>query len=219
MTEQYIADFQSIADIVNEELIYVEAAASIESALKKMLINSKYEAIVVKKINDNSYHNNALGIITIADIGRLVREKINLKDKIGNWTNNNITTINLEENIRTSKLLMKENGIERLLVLRDGKIVGMLTTLELFRNQDFEKGEIELQLRLILGNLHEAVCVINTSGIVTFWNSSAEKLYDIKAKEIVGSHIEKFFPNALLLKALNERKTFENLKQIGRAHV
>ena len=212
MTEQYIADFQSIADIVNEELIYVEAAASIESALKKMLINSKYEAIVVKKINDNSYHNNALGIITIADIGRLVREKINLKDKIGNWTNNNITTINLEENIRTSKLLMKENGIERLLVLRDGKIVGMLTTLELFRNQDFEKGEIELQLRLILGNLHEAVCVINTSGIVTFWNSSAEKLYDIKAKEIVGSHIEKFFPNALLLKALNERKTFENLK-------
>ena len=117
-----------------------------------------------------------------------------------------------EENIRTSKLLMKENGIERLLVLRDGKIVGMLTTLELFRNQDFEKGEIELQLRLILGNLHEAVCVINTSGIVTFWNSSAEKLYDIKAKEIVGSHIEKFFPNALLLKALNERKTFENLK-------
>lgn len=71
---------------------------------------------------------------------------------------------------------------------------------------------IELQLRLILGNLHEAVCVINTSGIVTFWNTSSEKLYDIKAKEIVGSHIEKFFPNALLLKVLREGKTFENLK-------
>lgn len=72
--------------------------------------------------------------------------------------------------------------------------------------------EIELQLRLILGNLHEAVCVINTSGIVTFWNASSEKLYDIKSKEIVGFHIENFFPNALLLKALNERKTFQNLK-------
>ncbi|WMM24974.1 sigma 54-interacting transcriptional regulator [Tissierella sp. MB52-C2] len=73
-------------------------------------------------------------------------------------------------------------------------------------------GEIELQLRLILGNLHEAVCVINTSGIVTFWNFSSEKLYNIKAKEIVGNHIEKFFKDPILLRALKEKKTFQNLK-------
>lgn len=72
---------------------------------------------------------------------------------------------------------------------------------------------IELQLRLILGNLHEAVCVVNTGGIVTLWNSSSEKLYGIKAKEIVGFHIEEFFPNALLLKVLKEKKSFQNLKQ------
>lgn len=212
MDVQYITDFQSIREIVNEDIIFVEETISIEDVLRKILINTKYEAIVVKDINDKSFDNNALGIISIADIGRLVREKVNLKDKIGDWTKDNITTINLEENIRTSKLLMKENSIERLVVLKDGEIVGMLTPLELFRNQDFEKGDIELQLRLILGNLHEAVCVINTSGIVTFWNASAEKLYDIKEKEIVGSHIEKFFPNALLLKAMRERSTFENLK-------
>lgn len=212
MDVQYITDFQSIREIVNEDIIFVEETISIEDVLRKILENSKYEAIVVKDINDRSCDNNALGIISISDIGRLVREKVNLKDKIGDWTKDNITTINLEENIRTSKLLMKENSIERLVVLKDRKIVGMLTPLELFRNQDFEKGDIELQLRLILGNLHEAVCVINTSGIVTFWNASAEKLYDIKEKEIVGSHIEKFFPNALLLKAMRERSTFENLK-------
>ncbi|MDR7855304.1 sigma 54-interacting transcriptional regulator [Tissierella sp.] len=82
-------------------------------------------------------------------------------------------------------------------------------------NKDFESignSQIELQLRLILGNLHEAVCVINTSGIVTFWNASSERLYGIKAEEIVGYHIEKFFPNALLLKVLREKKTFENIK-------
>ncbi|MBU5425040.1 sigma 54-interacting transcriptional regulator [Tissierella pigra] len=73
-------------------------------------------------------------------------------------------------------------------------------------------GEIELQLRLILGNLHEAVCVINTSGIVTFWNASSEKLYGIKAKEIVGQSIEKFFKDPILLRALKEKKTFQNLK-------
>lgn len=72
---------------------------------------------------------------------------------------------------------------------------------------------IELQLRLILGNLHEAVCVINTSGLVTFWNASAEKLYGIKVEEIVGFHIKKFFQDPLLLKVLSEKKTFYNLKQ------
>lgn len=72
---------------------------------------------------------------------------------------------------------------------------------------------IELQLRLILGNLHEAVCVINTSGLVTFWNASAEKLYGIKVEEIVGFHIKKFFQDPLLLKVLREKKTFYNLKQ------
>lgn len=72
---------------------------------------------------------------------------------------------------------------------------------------------IELQLRLILGNLHEAVCVINTSGLVTFWNAGAEKLYGIKVEEIVGFHIKKFFQDPLLLKVLSEKKTFYNLKQ------
>ncbi len=82
-------------------------------------------------------------------------------------------------------------------------------------DKDFEtigRSQIELQLRLILGNLHEAVCVINTAGIVTFWNASSERLYGINAEEIVGFHIEKFFPNALLLKVLREKKTFENIK-------
>lgn len=212
MTEHYIADFQSIVDIMNEEIIFIEESTSIEITLREMLMNSKYEVVIVKSYDYKNNYNNILGIITISDIGRLVRDRVNLDDKIGNWINSNVVTISIEENIRTAKILMKETGTERLLILRDKKLVGMLTPLELFRHQDLRKDEIELQLRLILGNLHEAVCVINTSGIVTFWNASSEKLYGIKTKEIVGSHIEKFFPNALLLRALKERRTFENLK-------
>lgn len=75
-----------------------------------------------------------------------------------------------------------------------------------------KKNIVELQLRLILGNLHEAICVVNTAGIVTFWNTSAEKLYNIRAGEIIGRHIQEFFPDALLMKTLREKKTFQNLK-------
>lgn len=84
------------------------------------------------------------------------------------------------------------------------------------KNLIFDEDEIEtqlqLQLRITLEDLHEALCVVNTLGIVTFWNSSSERLYNIKKEDIVGFHIEKFFPNALLLKALKEKRTFENHK-------
>ncbi|OZV11224.1 hypothetical protein CIW83_16115 [Tissierella sp. P1] len=212
MAEYYTADFKNIADIMNEDIIFAEESISIESALREMLIRSRYEIVIVKELKNKADYNNALGIITIEDIGKLVKKEINLKDKVGNWIKGDVTGINVEESIRTSKLLMKEKGVETLLVLREEKIVGILTPLELFRHQDFQRDEIELQLRLILGNLHEAVCVINTSGIVTFWNASSEKLYGIEANEIVGSHIEKFFPNALLIRVLKEKRTFQNLK-------
>lgn len=212
MAEYYIGEFQSISDIMDKEVIFIEENSSIEYTLRQILVNSKYEAVIVKSIENGSSYDNILGIITIADIGRLMAEKVDMKEKIGNKIDTNIVTANIEENIRTSKLLMKENNIERLLVINNGEIVGLLTPSDIFKHQDFEKDEIELQLRLILGKLHEAVCVINTSGIVTFWNSSSEKLYDIEAKEIVGQHIEKFFKNPILLRALEERKTFQNLK-------
>jgi transcriptional regulator with PAS, ATPase and Fis domain len=212
VAEYYIGEFQSISDIMDKEVIFIEENSSIEYTLRQILVNSKYEAVIVKSLENGSSYDNILGIITIADIGRLIAEKIDMKEKIGNRIDTNIVTADIEENIRTSKLLMKENDIERLLVINNGEIVGLLTPSDIFKHQDFEKDEIELQLRLILGKLHEAVCVINTSGIVTFWNSSSEKLYDIEAKEIVGQHIEKFFKNPILLRALEERKTFQNLK-------
>ena len=81
-------------------------------------------------------------------------------------------------------------------------------------NKNFivESKEIELQLRLILGNLHEAVCVTNKEGIVTFWNTSSELLYGINQEDILGEEIGAFFPDAIILRALRENKTFENIK-------
>lgn len=212
VTEYYIADFQSVETIMNKEIMFLEESKSIESILREMHINSKYEVVIVKDTNNRNFHNNILGIITISDIGGLVKKKTDFKEKIGDWTNREKITINIEENIRTAKIIMKDENIDRILVLENENVAGMITPLELFKYQDYEKDEIELQLRLILGNLQEAVCVINTSGIVTFWNESSEKLYGIKARDIVGSHIEEFFPNALLLRVLKEKKAFENLK-------
>lgn len=203
--------FTNIGEIAYKDTLFIKGSESIGSTLEKMLESSKYEAIIVKNMENKYEIDNALGIVTIKGLWRLIVEKVDIKDEIKNWVKD-ITTINIKESISTSKILMKKVDFYRLVVLENKKIIGILTPLELLKYHDFEENEIEIQLRIVLENLHEAVCVINTSGIVTLWNSSSEKLYGIKGKEIIGENISTFFPNNLLIKALKENKIFENIK-------
>lgn len=211
MTQYHINNFKKVENIMYKDVLFIEGSDSIESTLERILKDFKDEAIIIRNLDDGSHIDNALGIITIKDISRLIMKNIDLKSRVENWAND-ITTIKVGESIRTSKAFMKEKGIDRLVTLKDNKIVGIVTPLELLSYQNLDENEIEIQLRLVLGNLHEAVCVINTQGIVTFWNSSSEKLYGIKKKDIIGEHIGQLFPNNLLLRSLKENKAFENIK-------
>ncbi|PLX33748.1 MAG: sigma-54-dependent Fis family transcriptional regulator, partial [Clostridiales bacterium] len=56
----------------------------------------------------------------------------------------------------------------------------------------------------------EAICVIDTEGIVSVCNRSCENLYDIKREDIVGKHISEYFPNAMGLKVLGTKKPVKN---------
>lgn len=210
--DYYINSFNSVGDIVNRDILFIESSRTIEDVLESMTSNTKTEAIILKDINVEPYVKNVQGLIKMIDVMRLIVHNVNINEKIGDKLNSKINTINIEQTIHTAKTLLKERSIERLLVIENEKIVGIVTLAELFKYQDIDGDEIEIQLRIILGNLHEAVCVINTSGIVTFWNSSSEKLYGIPKDDIVGGHIERYFPNALLMKVLKEDKAFENIK-------
>lgn len=67
------------------------------------------------------------------------------------------------------------------------------------------------QLLLILDNLHEAVCVVDKNKRVVFWSKKSEELFEIKKEEIIDEKLDDFFPNALLLKVVDERKAIENI--------
>lgn len=210
--DYYINSFNSVGDIVNRDILFIESSKSIEYVLERMTENSKAEAILLKDINAEAHLNNVQGLIKVIDVMRLIVNNVDINEKIGDKLNSKVNIIQIEQTIHTAKTLLKERNIERLLVMEDDEIVGIVTLAELFKYQDIDGDEIEIQLRIILGNLHEAVCVINNSGVVTFWNYSSEKLYGISRDDIVGGHIEKYFPNALLMKVLKEDKAFENIK-------
>jgi len=67
------------------------------------------------------------------------------------------------------------------------------------------------ELSLILDNLHEAVCVVNKEKEVLFWSKKSEELFEIKKEVIIGEKLEDYFPNALLLKVVDEKKAIENI--------
>src|SRR6056297_1944266 len=67
------------------------------------------------------------------------------------------------------------------------------------------------ELSLILDNLHEAVCVVDKEKRVMFWSKKSEELFEIKKEEIIDEKLADFFPNALLLRVVDERKAIENI--------
>ncbi|HMM22167.1 MAG TPA: sigma 54-interacting transcriptional regulator [Selenomonadales bacterium] len=61
----------------------------------------------------------------------------------------------------------------------------------------------------ILENINETIYVVDENGIVTYCNKRAEDLYGIQRSDILGKHIEKFFPNALCLQVLKTGQSYE----------
>jgi len=63
----------------------------------------------------------------------------------------------------------------------------------------------------ILNAIHEAVCIVDKNGIVAHWSSKSEALFDVKAENIVGKPLKDFFPTALLLNVIKDKKETSNV--------
>lgn len=63
----------------------------------------------------------------------------------------------------------------------------------------------------ILNAIHEAVCIVDNNGIVAHWSSKSEALFDVKAENIVGKPLKDFFPTALLLNVIKDKKETSNV--------
>ncbi|MHC1712348.1 MAG: sigma 54-interacting transcriptional regulator [Solidesulfovibrio sp.] len=59
--------------------------------------------------------------------------------------------------------------------------------------------------------IYEAICVIDTNGIVQTWNKSAERLYHVSSTQIIGHNILEFFPDALVDKVRRTKQAAENV--------
>ncbi len=66
-------------------------------------------------------------------------------------------------------------------------------------------------VKYILNAIHEAVCIVDKNGIVLHWSNKSETLFNVKADKIVGKPLKSFFPTALLLNVIKNKKETDNV--------
>lgn len=63
----------------------------------------------------------------------------------------------------------------------------------------------------ILDNIPDSITIVDMSGKVIFFNATAEEYFNVSKKDILDKELISFFPNAILPKVLESKKTFNNI--------
>ncbi|MGV8980071.1 sigma 54-interacting transcriptional regulator [Clostridium sp.] len=199
--------FYNVKEIMNKKFIKVKADESIKDALNKMIEANKDEVLVVDQAGI------LIGVFTKKDIAKIKKNKnISFEEKVIKYVNKNVVTIDMNASARVARNLMIENGIGRLPVIENKTIRGVITSNNLRDTFYLKLDEMFDLQNNIIDNLHEAVCICSDLGIVSYWNKSAEQLYGVKADNIIGKHIDAFFPNAMISKTLKDGKRRDNIE-------
>lgn len=194
-----------VCDVMSKKYATILEQETMEHAVFVMLMKKLDDIYIV----DSRF--KLKGVFTLSDVSRVMNEKINLKQPIMHFMQSKVLTISELNTLLEARDLMVKHGIGRLPVVVNDEIVGVVRTDEIRDSFYMKMEELGHQLNHIINNIHEAVCVVDDYGVVLVWNNNAEKLYGVKAEEIIGEPLSKYFPNALLLRVLKEREAIENV--------
>jgi len=117
-----------------------------------------------------------------------------------------------QESLSEARDTMRMRRIGRLPVLNcDKKVVGMLTSMDVCNGFSFKMENLSKYMYAVMENIAEAIQVIYPDGTVNVWNDSAEKLFGIKAKDIMGRNLADFFPDDIMLQVSKTLKPHHNI--------
>lgn len=65
----------------------------------------------------------------------------------------------------------------------------------------------------ILDVIDEAICIVDTEGIVHVWNEKSEKIYDVKKEDLIGRKMDEVLKDTVIMKVLESGLNMENIYQ------
>lgn len=115
-----------LKDIMTKKLITVDENETIKDAAKKM---KRISSLLVKR------KNKIYGIITDTDIvKRVVAKGLDPKKvKVKEVVSTPLITLDENEDVRKASYIMTKRGIKRIVVTRNGRIVGIVTATDIAR--------------------------------------------------------------------------------------
>lgn len=205
MNDMWISD-PKVAEAMSVEYGCVDLMTPVQEAIELMLREGWDEVIVCDE------QGRLSGLVTKEHLVNSITRGFDSARPIKTLTHGQPVTTRPEEDLTKARDVMRDLQIGRLPVLDDqGQLVGILTAKDVcngFSSKLWQQGE---QLSAVMENITEAIQVIDCDGMVSFWNSEAERLFGIKGKDIVGRKLGDFMPDDLPLQAIETLQTYRNV--------
>lgn len=209
----FLTNEKIVKDIMSTRYITINKDENIDDATEKMLKNNLREVFVVNE------YNKLIGLLSMTDISKYKKHGNKEKNLIKDIMVSEVISIDKFANLMECRNIMMEHKIGILPILENDEVIGVIRQ-EHIRDYFYMGLErTSKALNNIIKSMKEGVSVIDSDGVVIFWDEVMEKMYDINSSEIVGKSMYEFFGNAISLKALKTKEPVSDVFQSPRKDV
>ena len=198
----------TVQGVMSDNLLKLEPGEKLTFAVEEMLRRDIPEVLVIRTLKEDE---QLLGILTYSDVSALMQQGVSLEKPLSSVALKNVVTGTEEMLLTDARQRLIDENIGCLPILNGGKITGIIRMSNL-RDSYYRFLEIiNKQYMAVIHQMHEAVTVTDRDGNVLLWNKNAERIYNMKASEILYKKLEDFFPNALSLSVMKTGIPIENV--------
>lgn len=192
-------------DVISKEFIVFNHKVKAKQAVEMMMQKDVEELFIVDE------ENQLIGFIKLANMVKMLQDNLYQDVPLKEIIIDDVISVDKKTSLLTCKNIMSKNKISTLPVVEEDELIGVIKEGEIlnYLYRSMEKSQVKLDH--IINSIHEALCVIDTEGKVVLWNEKSEKLYDVSSDEIVGKYIKDFYPEAMILKTLENRQAVKNV--------
>lgn len=207
MTQMQPINTINVGEAMTGNFGRIPGDTAVEQVIDMMLQNHWGEVVLKNSDKEEGYQ-----LVTKERLMRCVENGFPSHLPVSEIAHKRIITSTVDEPLTEARERMRQEKIGRLPVLDEtGNIVGMLTSRDVCNGFSDKLEMLSEHMYAILHNISEAIQVIDCQGHVIFWNESAERLFGIKAEEIVGLKLEEFFPGDITLKVIKGIESYRNV--------
>lgn len=201
LLEKSVIDQMTLRDVMDKNILsYNDESFNLDEATQA-LVEAHQKFLILKK-------QDQYVILSTFDVLKLHVDKEVIIDK---WHQM------IDGQMSIKSFLDGYNDVPlRYFVVRSGKVYGFVDKQKIASMYQQIDDENSGLLASILDNIHMAICIVDTSCRVKFWNKSAEKLYQISRSKMHNEVLTDYFPTALLPQVLKTEKQFLDVYNLPR---